>query len=115
MYSVQEVIIPTGRTCIVQTGIQLAVPIGWYYTIDGRSGMWSKGILAYRGIIDSGYIGECVIALQNTSESDYLIKSGDRIAQIILHRAFEMDITTVEEFTDGYNHRGTNGFGASGR
>jgi dUTP pyrophosphatase len=71
--------------------------------------------MPFRGIIDSGYCGEMKVALMNVSNKDYHVKKHDRIAQIILHKHYQFDVTEVENFSKDYNTRGDVGFGFSGR
>lgn len=112
---VQTVTIPAHGSRSVQTGIALSVHKGWYYTIEGRSGLGAKGIMPFRGIIDSTYHGELIVILMNFTDEDYTVNSGDRIAQIILHRQHDADITIVRDFSPPYSDRGNAGFGSSGR
>lgn len=115
IYSVENVVLQPGRATIVHTGIHIAAPPGYYYTIEGRSSLWSKGIVPNRGIIDSTYCGEVVISLVNFNEGPFQIESGDRIAQIILHRQYDAHFSLVEEFSQLYNQRGHAGFGSTGK
>lgn len=115
LYSVENVILQPGRATIVQTGIQIACPPGFYYTIDGRSSLWKIGIFPNRGIIDSTFTDDVVISLVNVNDDAYHIKKGDRIAQIVLHRQYDAQFVEVQEFSPTYNQRGTDGFGSSGK
>jgi deoxyuridine 5'-triphosphate nucleotidohydrolase len=115
IYSVENIILTPGRATIVQTGIKLAAPPGYYYTIEGRSSLWSKGIVPNRGIIDSTFCGDVVVSLVNFTDKEYTIEKGDRIAQIILHRQYDAQFAEVVEFGPDYNQRGTSGFGSTGR
>lgn len=115
MYSVEDKILSPGAVEGIHTGIKLAVPEGWYYTIEGRSSLFLKGITPFRGIIDATYCGEVVIYLMNASPTPYMINSADRIAQIILHKQYCLDITEVVKFGPDYDQRGEKSFGSSGR
>lgn len=101
----------------IKTGIHISAPPGWYYTIDGRSGLSDHNIISKRGIIDASYVGELDIKLFNFSDSIYTIKVGDRIAQIILCKQYtaEFEDVTQRGFDPEYSLRGENGFGSSGR
>jgi len=115
LYSIEEVIVPARGRAKVQTGIAIACPPGYYYTIDGRSGLATKGIVPFRGTLDAGYTGQVLVTMLNFSDADYAIHEHDRIAQIEMHRIIHVDITVVEEFSEHYSTRGTAGFGSSGR
>jgi dUTP pyrophosphatase len=113
--AIERVICKAHASTMVQTGIQLACPPGWYYTIEGRSSLWSKGIDASRGIIDSTYCGDLYVSLTNYNDTDYVVEPSDRIAQILLHQVWNMSFNIVSEFDEIYNKRGTAGFGSTGR
>jgi dUTP pyrophosphatase len=113
--SIADYTLESYSTLSVDTGIALSAPPGFYYTVDGRSSLWSKGILPFRGIIDATYTGPLIVGLFNMTPKPYHIKKGDRIAQLILSPIIHLDIATVEEFSNRYNQRGAAGFGSSGR
>lgn len=113
--SIEDVIIPPHTTLNLHTGISIAPPDGFYYTVEGRSSLWSKGIVPCRGIIDGGYTGEVLVAISNISNEPYQVHKGDRIAQIIIHKIIDVDFVEVNEFGPEYNFRSNNGFGSTGR
>jgi len=113
--SVINVVIPPGEIKTIDTGIAVSTPPGFYYTIDGRSSLWMKGILPFRGIIDATYTGPLVVVLMNTSDKEYKIDVGDRIAQMIVNKITHCDISVIDEFSPGYDQRGLAGFGSSGK
>jgi dUTP pyrophosphatase len=126
IYSIESVTLPSvgwvpfwrkrrDRSTIVKTGICISAPPGYYYTIEGRSSLWSKGIVPNRGIIDSTYCGEVVVSLVNFSNRPYQINAGDRIAQILLHQQLDAHFEEVEDFSAEYNQRGKAGFGSTGK
>jgi len=113
VFGTEQKIVPSEVN--VPTGIALSCPSGYYYTIDGRSGLGFKSIEPFRGVIDAGYTGELMVLLRNYGNEEYHIKKGDRIAQICLHEVIEANIKLVDSFSDEYVLRGTAGFGSSGR
>jgi len=115
LYAIDDVEIPANGFANIPTGIQIAPPIGYYYVVEGRSSMWKSGIMTHHGVIDGCYNGEVFVGLYNLNDTPYYVKNGDRIAQIILHKVYHMDFAEVEEFSDNYNIRGLDGWGASGR
>jgi dUTP pyrophosphatase len=115
IYSVESLDLRPNRATIVRTGIQISAPPGYYYTIEGRSSLWSQGVFPNRGIIDSTFCGELVVSLVNVNADVFRVESGDRIAQIILSKQYDAKFTIVEQFSEDYNQRGTNGFGSTGR
>lgn len=115
LYSVEDKTIPAGRATLVHTGIRIAAPPGFYYTIEGRSSLWLIGVAPDRGIVDAGYTGEVVVSLVNNSEKPYEVKAGERIAQLILHRQYHAEFVEVAAFSPAYSTRGTKGFGSTGK
>jgi deoxyuridine 5'-triphosphate nucleotidohydrolase len=116
LFSVDSAIIqPSGGTASVRTGLCISAPPGYYYTIDGRSSLWSKGVFPCRGIIDASYTGPISVYLVNNGSDPYKIEKGDRVAQMILHRIQPVEFDEVEEFSPEYSLRGVNSFGSSGR
>lgn len=115
IYSIESATIRPGRSKIIHTGIKIACPPGFYYTIEGRSSLWLNGIFPNRGIIDSTFVDEVVVSLVNVNDDDYTVSIGDRIAQMVLHRQYDAHFEVVQEFHPLYNQRGTDGFGSSGK
>jgi dUTP pyrophosphatase len=78
-----------------------------------RSGLAvKKGIDVLAGVIDSGYRGEIMVCLYNTSDVDVEINRGDRIAQIIFQEVPVISLMLREELET--SQRGSNGFGSTG-
>jgi deoxyuridine 5'-triphosphate nucleotidohydrolase len=114
VYSVEEVTIPARGSAVVNVGLKFAyIPEGYWVKVEARSGLGFKsGISPHPGIIDNGYRGDAGIKLYNFTDTDYTVKSGDRIAQFVIYMNISMavDWGTVED-TD----RGSKGFGSSGK
>ena len=115
VYTIEGATIEWDDVITLRTGIIVACPPGYYITVEGRSGLGKCGIVPFRGIIDSTYCGELMITLINMSKNLYVINKHDRIAQIMLHKQYDMEYQEVEEFGPDYNQRGIAGFASSGR
>jgi dUTP pyrophosphatase len=113
LYSTSETIIPPKQRKTVNTGIALEMPEHMAGLIWPRSGLSVKqGIDVLAGVVDSGYRGQIMVCLYNTSDENVGIHIGDRIAQIIFQ---EVPRVTMEvQNTLGSSQRGDNGFGSSG-
>ncbi len=110
--SVEDVIVPANEfTPMIHTGVKVAIPEGYFGLIKERSSMAAKGIFVMGGVIDSGYRGEIMVNLANISGYDYEVKSGDRIAQLIILPCSA--VMVKGELPD--SNRGENGFGSTGR
>ena len=96
----------------IHTGVHLEIPDRYFGLIKERSSMAAQGVFVMGGVIDAGYRGEIMINLGNISGYDYVIKSGDRIAQIIFIPC-DSDLTLEDELSE--SDRGQGGFGSTGR
>jgi dUTP pyrophosphatase len=109
-----DMIIPSHKWLAVPTGISIMVPKDCYARLAPRSGLAFKyGIQVGAGVIDSDYTGEIKVILFNHGENDFTIKTGDRIAQLILEKIFTDDLEEVEELVK--TERGAGGFGSTGK
>lgn len=105
---------PLGRAKI-PTGIFLEIPAGFEAQIRSRSGLAVKhgiAVLNSPGTIDSDYRGELEVLLVNLGSEDYIVKNGDRIAQMILSRFVRSSFVETEFLSE--TERGTGGFGSTG-
>ncbi len=104
-----------GRT-LVPTGISIAIPMGHGGFVLPRSGMAVKhgiSVVNAPGLIDAAYRGEIKVALINTDpDTEYQVKRGDRIAQLVIQRVEAVAWQLVDSL-DGVDRGG--GFGHSGR
>lgn len=97
----------------VPTGLSMAIPRGYYGRVASRSGLSFKHSLEVgAGIIDSGYRGEIKVHLYNFGDTEYFVRKGDRIAQIIILKHESPVFTLVSSLSE--TKRGGNGFGHSG-
>lgn len=115
VFSAEQGVIPANGCYNFHTGIKMAVPLGWYYEIKGRSGLGFKGIQPFIGTLDATYNGELRVLLFNFSKEDYQVNKGDRIAQVLFHKQFAMNAVEVANFSPQYDKRGEAGFGSSGK
>lgn len=113
----EAVVIPAGGRKVIPTGLAIALPSADYVAlVFARSGLGIKHGIAPAncvGVIDSDYRGEVMVGLQNSGDTDYTIRSGDRIAQLMITPVFRADIVTVNELDN--TDRGAGGFGSTGR
>jgi dUTP pyrophosphatase len=100
-----------GNRVLIPTGCQVSIPIGYYGRVADRSGnAWKYGIHVLAGVIDSQYRGEVKVVLANLGYDGFMIKKGDRIAQLIITKIHEGDIIEVDNL-DG-TERSERGFGS---
>ncbi|OGU66725.1 MAG: deoxyuridine 5'-triphosphate nucleotidohydrolase [Stygiobacter sp. RIFOXYC12_FULL_38_8] len=110
-----EVIIPTGKVSLVPTNLRVEIPHGFEIQVRPRSGLAVKhgiGVLNSPGTIDSDYRGEVKVILFNFGEKDFVIKRGDRIAQMVLSKVYLADLKVTDDLNA--SQRGEGGFGHTG-
>ena len=113
--AVDETTLVPGVPQLVATGIAIELPPGYEAQIRPRS-----GLALHHGItlpnspatIDPGYRGEIRVILLNLGKENYVVRRGDRIAQMIIGR---YETVEWQEGELGNSGRGTGGFGSSGR
>lgn len=111
-----EVTIEPHATVKIGTGLSMTPPEGFFVGVYARSGLSSKEGLRPAncvGVCDEDYTGEYIVALHNDSEVTRIVKHGDRIAQLILQKRYDMDFVEVEELEA--TERGAGGFGSTGK
>ena len=136
VYAAEEVTIQPGETVVVPTGLKLAIPVGYEIQVRPRSGLSLKTPIRIPnspGTIDSGYRDELGIIVNNSSivsrnqdtkekftldekgnkNGTYIIRKGDRIAQIVLQVVPKMMLTKVDSVKNIGTDRG-GGFGSTG-
>ena len=123
LYAAADTSIELGDTSLINTGVYVQPPEGYWLQIIDRSSV-SKYCHVMAGVIDETYRGEIKVRMfchrMNTSPDEYpfkayVIKEGDKIAQMILRRNHNRDFSIVEadELTD--TDRGDGGFGSTGK
>lgn len=103
-------------TVKVGTGLAMTPPEGFFVGVYARSGLSTKEGLRPAncvGVCDEDYTGEYIVAVHNDSDIERVVKHGDRIAQLILQKRYDMDFEEVEELNA--TDRGAGGFGSTGK
>ncbi|KAF7557857.1 hypothetical protein G7046_g5949 [Stylonectria norvegica] len=95
IYSAHNTTIPARGKALVDTDISMAVPAGTYGRIAPRSGLASKHF------IDTAPV-----------DTDFEVKEGDRVAQLVLERIYTPEVEEVQELEESV--RGAGGFGSTG-
>ena len=111
----EPVILGPGEIKYIPTGLAFSVPLGFEAQIRPRSGLALKygiGMVNSPGTIDSDYRGEVGIILINWGNGPFIIKKGDRIAQMIIARIYKADL--IESDNLDVTLRGQGGFGHTG-
>ncbi|CAK8682354.1 unnamed protein product [Clavelina lepadiformis] len=113
LYSAYEYSIAPHAKVLAKTDIQIALPSGCYGRVAPRSGLAHKHFIDVgAGVIDQDYRGNVGVILFNFSDQEFLIKRGDRIAQLICERIFLPELRECESLDE--TARGAGGFGSTG-
>jgi dUTP pyrophosphatase len=117
----EDAVIPARGKTIVNTGLAIQFPIDCYARIAPRSGLAAKNSIDVgAGVIDTSYSGLIKVILFNHSDTDFQVKIGDRIAQIIYEKIYtpfkliEIEYEQLCIIANGKSDRGSGGFGSSG-
>lgn len=128
IYSREDKVVPARGSAIFDTGVHINLPSfavnsGGCFSFSmkfltagvlaSKSGLNVKHNITSEGIIDIGYDGSIVAKLYNHGDTDYEVKKGDKITQLLIVPILPVELELVEELVGG--ERGNNGFGSSGR
>ena len=111
-----DMILEAGKVGLVPTSLSLEIPFGYEIQVRPRSGLAINhqiGVLNSPGTVDSDYRGELKIILMNFGNEDFVIKRGDRIAQLVVAKVYQANITITTQLNE--TERGEGGFGSSGK
>lgn len=100
----------------LNTGISIEFPKGFGGMIKCRSSLAKCGMSIEAGVIDEDYRGEIIVMAsfhKTSSKSEFNIKKGDKIAQLLLVPTPKFEIEEIEELSE--TDRGERGFGSSGK
>ncbi len=111
----EQITIKPNKWEIIPTGIIIELPDGCEAQIRPRSGLAYKygvTVLNSPGTIDNDYRGEIKIILINHGNEDFIVKNGDRIAQMIISKYEQVELEEIEFLTETTRNDG--GFGSTG-
>ena len=111
-----DVIIAAGEKEIIPTGIYIEIPVGYEVQVRPRSGLAFKHgvtVLNSPGTIDADYRGEVKVLLINHGKEAFIVKSGERIAQMVYSKYQRVEWESVNRLSD--TERGSGGYGSSGK
>ena len=100
---------------LVPTGLHIALPEGYEAQIRPRSGLALKHgitVLNTPGTVDADYRGEIMVLLVNFSNEPFIVKDGERIAQMVIAKHEKVDFELVDTLDE--TERGAGGYGHTG-
>jgi dUTP pyrophosphatase len=104
-----------GQRALVPTGLTIALPPGYEAQVRPRSGLASKHgvtVLNSPGTIDADYRGEIGVLLVNHGDGPFLIRRGERIAQMVIAPVVQVELVSAAKLSA--TERGSGGFGSTG-
>ena len=116
IYSRETKVVPARGCEKFDTGVHIELPdypdltVGF---LKSKSGLNVKHGITSEGVIDVGYTGSIVVKLYNNSDTDYTVKEGDKISQLVILPIITPFLELVDELTE--TERGNGGFGSTGR
>ncbi len=114
LYCLEAITLASGERAQVQTGIAIAIPVGYVGLIWDKSGVSHKrGLKTLGGVIDAGYIGQVCVGIYNTDTEHQSFAVGDKVAQILIQKIEHP--TLVEVATLKETPRGESAFGSTGK
>ena len=115
LQSRSDMTVPVGKSTLVPTGVFIELPVNYEAQIRPRSGLALKKNITLTnspGTIDAGYRGEIGVIMFNHGPEEFVIKRGDRIAQMVITRLPEVELTVCDALSE--STRGSGGFGSTG-
>ncbi len=112
----ENIILKPGERKLIPTGIYMEIPVGFEAQVRPRSGLALKNgitVLNAPGTIDSDYRGEVGVILINLSNEEFILKNGDRVAQLVFAKTEKITWTEVDELVETVRSDG--GFGHTGK
>ncbi len=112
----QDILLKPLERSIVKTGLSIELPVGYEAQVRPRSGLAAKNgitVLNSPGTIDADYRGEIGVILVNLSQEDFIIKNGERIAQLVIAKHEQAEWEEVDALSE--SERGKGGFGSTGK
>ncbi|MFQ5406469.1 MAG: dUTP diphosphatase [Candidatus Micrarchaeia archaeon] len=111
-----ELTLQSGEVALVPTGLHFEIPKGFEVQVRPRSGLALKHgvtVMNSPGTIDADYRGEVKVIMVNHGKQPFVVKRGERIAQLVVHEVAQAKFEVVEKLEE--SARGQSGFGSSGK
>jgi len=112
-----DMVLKAGERALVPTGLSIALPPGYVALVHPRSGLAIRNGISMvntPGTVDASYRGELqVILINHDLREDFIIKKGDRIAQLVIQKFEVAEFIEVDSLPG--TDRGSGGFGSTGK
>lgn len=112
LYAMKDQEVPAFGSAEFDTGVHVAVPVGYVGDVKSKSGLMMNDDITTDGTVDCDYTGAIHVKLFNHSMKAYTVKAGQKIAQLVIKAIITPEPEVVDRLED--TERGTGGFGSTG-
>ena len=98
---------------VIDTGVHIELPPGKCAVVMSKSGLNTKHGVTSTGLIDEGFTGTILIALQNHTDMPVVFQAGEKISQFYITNYYDEPLELADELSN--SERGNDGYGSSGR
>ena len=109
----QGQVVKAKGSALFDTGVHMELPEGTVGNVESKSGLNVNHNIVSFGTIDVGYTGSIKVKLYNLGDTDYEVRDGDKISQLVIKLIITPRLDIVDSLDD--TERGNNGFGSTGR
>lgn len=113
LFSREDVLILERGNHTFDTGVHVALPVGYAGMIKSKSGLNVNNDITSEGVIDPDYTGSIRVKLYNNGDRAVRIRKGQKISQLVLMPVITPSLVAVEALEE--TERGSNGFGSTGK
>ena len=111
----EEVTLEPLQRALIPTGLFIELPLGYEAQVRPRGGLAFKHgltVLNSPGTIDADYRGEVKVLLVNLSNETFVVKDGERVAQMVVAKHEQVVWESTEALSE--TMRGAGGYGSTG-
>lgn len=101
------------QTVRIQTGLAFEIPEGYVGVVYSRSSTALKGLIITPLLVDADYRGPVYVTVKNASGKPYVVRNGDRLAQMRIEKLVDTEFEWADELSE--TARGAGGYGSTGR
>ena len=112
LYSREDIMILERGNHKFDTGVHVAIPVGYAGMIKSKSGLNVKQNITSEGVIDPDYTGSICVKLYNNGDIPVRIRKGQKISQLVIMPVITPDLELTDSMEE--TERGSGGFGSTG-
>lgn len=113
LYTREDAVVKAKGSYVFDIGVHIEIPYGATGFIKSKSGLNVNHGITSDGVIDYGYTGSIRVKLYNNSDTDYEVKAGDKISQLVILPVILSEVELTDSLED--TERGDGGFGSTGK